>query len=70
MEKANLTAASLKGKWPGPRSRPYTDPWATFRAWVTRREPANIAPDDFKRQQRQGRLQPETDPKAFEGGKF
>jgi len=30
---AETTALALKGKWPGPKSSPYKDPWATFRSW-------------------------------------
>jgi len=33
---ANQTAAAVKGKWPGPKTRPYTDAWATFRSWINR----------------------------------
>ena len=35
-QRADETAAAVKSKWPGPKSRPYTDPWATFRTWVQR----------------------------------
>ena len=33
---ANVTAADVKGKWPGNPKRPYTDVWAVFRGWVKR----------------------------------
>jgi len=39
LDRANQTAAALKGKWPGPRSKPYTDAWATFRNWVKSERP-------------------------------
>ena len=35
-ERANITAYSLKSKWPGDPKKPYTDPWATFQNWVKR----------------------------------
>ena len=35
-ERANITAYSLKSKWPGDPKKPYTDPWATFQHWVKR----------------------------------
>jgi hypothetical protein len=31
---AETTAYALKGKWPGPKSSPYRDPWATFQNWA------------------------------------
>ena len=60
LERANITAADLKGKWPGPKSRPYVDAWATFRAWVQRpplpqrrdratRPEVSSNPNDFSR---------------------
>ena len=43
--KANQTAAAVKGRWPGSRSKPYTDAWAVFRNWVMRPElPSNGRP--------------------------
>ena len=36
VERADEVAFSVKSKWPGPKSRPYTDPWATFQSWVKR----------------------------------
>ena len=35
-DRAEETAYALKSKWPGPRSKPYRDPWATFQNWVKR----------------------------------
>jgi hypothetical protein len=32
---AEQKAYALKGKWPGTKSRPYTDAWATFQNWVS-----------------------------------
>lgn len=34
--RANEVAYAVKSKWPGPKSKPYTDPWATFQSWVKR----------------------------------
>ncbi len=36
VERADEVAFSIKSKWPGPKSRPYTDPWATFQNWIKR----------------------------------
>ncbi len=36
VDRADEVAFSVKSKWPGPKSRPYTDPWATFQSWVKR----------------------------------
>jgi len=33
---AEETAYALKAKWPGPRTSPYKDPWATFQHWCKR----------------------------------
>ena len=33
---AEDTAYALKSKWPGAKTNPYKDPWATFQAWVKR----------------------------------
>ena len=35
-DRAEEVAYAVKSKWPGPKSRPYTDPWATFQNWAKR----------------------------------
>lgn len=35
-DRAEITAYSVKSKWPGSVKNPYTDPWATFQHWVKR----------------------------------
>ena len=42
---AETTAYALKSRWPGPKSNPYKDPWATFQSWVKRAAPIPIGAD-------------------------
>jgi hypothetical protein len=60
---AEITAQALKGKWPGPKKSPYTDPLATWQAWMNRDARQNgRSPDGEARANQPGRHTQGIDP--------